>query len=138
MSRATQHLNRNRQFLIGVAAMAFAVLFVVILFLSLCFDKLETQEKGKKNYYELEFADSFVGQETQLVVNDSVMFDAVVESDSVKVQFKPFDEQYQLFVVEKESGNTRSFNLKEKACKVKIYKNQDGKVEISQTEWEKQ
>lgn len=138
MSRATQHLNRNRQFLVGIAAMAFAVLFVVILFLSLCFGKMEAPNKDKKNYYQLELASSFLGQETQLYVNDSLLFDALVETDTLKIQFSPFDEQHQLFVVDKESGNTRSFNLQEKACKVLIQKNNEGRVDILQKDWEKE
>lgn len=137
MSRATQHLNRNRQFLIGIAAMAFAVLFVVILFLSMCFGKMETQDTRKKNYYQLELASSFVGQETLLYVNDSLLYDAQVE-DSTRIRFKPFEEQHLLMVVDKQSGNTRSFNLKEKACQVFIRKDGDGKTEIVQKDWEKE
>lgn len=137
MSRATQHLNRNRQFLIGIAAMAFAVLFVVILFLSMCFGKMETQDTRKKNYYQLELASSFVGQETLLYVNDSLLYDAQVE-DSTRIRFKPFEEQHLLMVVDKQSGNTRSFNLKEKACQVFIRKDGAGKTEIVQKDWEKE
>lgn len=137
MSRATQHLNRNKQFLVGIAAMAFAVLFVVILFLSMCFGKLETQDTRKKNFYQLELADAFVGQETQIYVNDSLLYDAPVE-DSTCIRFKPFEEQHLLMVVDKQSGNTRSFNLNEKACQVLVQKNDDGKVEILQKDWEKE
>lgn len=123
--------------MIGVAAMAVAVLFVVILFLSLCFDKLEAQDNRAKNYYQVELATSFVGEETQIYVNDSLLYDAV-GTDSVRLQFKPFEDQHLLMVVDKSTGNTRSFNLKEKACKVFVQKDEEGKVEVIQKEWEKE
>ena len=138
MSRATKHLNRNKQFLIGIGVLAFAVLLVVVLFLSMSYDKFEEQMKkvATHDYYQIEFANDLVGEYAQIYVNDSLLFDKEISSDTLKVKFKPFGEQHLLMLVDGESNTARNFNLQEKGCKILIKKNIEGKYIIDQKDWE--
>ena len=127
MGRATKHLNRNKQFLIGIGVLAFAVLLVVVLFLSMSYDKLEEQMKvvTTQGYYQIEFEADIVGESAQVYVNDSLLFDGEISSDSLKIRFRPFGEQHLLMMVDKKSDIARNFNLQEKACEVLVRKNTD-------------
>ncbi|MBQ2507686.1 MAG: hypothetical protein II530_04285 [Bacteroidaceae bacterium] len=138
MGRATKHLNRNKQFLIGIGVLAFAVLLVVVLFLSMSYDKLEEQMKvvTTQGYYQIEFEADIVGESAQVYVNDSLLFDGEISSDSLKIRFRPFGEQHLLMMVDKKSDIARNFNLQEKACKVLVRKNTDGKFIVDQINWE--
>lgn len=129
-----KHLNHNKQFLVGVAAMSFAVLFVVIFFLSLSFEKMEEVEA--KGFYQLELAQGFVGDSTQIYVNDSLLYENVVATDTLKITFKPFDEQHLLMVSDLTTQRTRSYNLPKETCRVILSKDEEGLVEFLPERWE--
>lgn len=129
-------MNHNKQFLVGVAAMSFAVLFVVVFFLTLCFEKMETVES--KGYYQLELADGFVGDSTQIYVNDSLLLEQVVHTDTLKIRFKPFEEQHLLMVSDLSTQRTRSYNLPKEVCRVILSKDEEGVVEFLPERWEKE
>ena len=131
MSRRTKHLNHNKALLVGVGVMAIAVFAVVGFFLTLSFQGMETL-KLEQGEYKLEFSDGFAGIEVQVYVNDSVLYDAEVPADTFRLEFKPYDEQHTLFVVDKKSGDTRSFTLSEKVSTVKMKRDSEGTVRFTE------
>jgi len=111
---------------------------VVVLFLSMSYNKLEEQMKAvtSQGYYQIEFAANLIGESAQVYVNDSLLFDGNISSDTLKIKFKPFGEQHLLMMVDKKSDTARNFNLQEKACKVLVRKNAEGKFTVVQKDWE--
>ena len=68
--------NSNKQFLIGTAAMAFAVMAVVIIFINLCLPYIKPgmEKKQIADLYQIEFSKGFAGDSAMVYLNDSLVW----------------------------------------------------------------
>ena len=124
MSRSTQHLNKNRQFMVGIFVMVFAVFCVVGIFLMMCFDKAE-ELSIERNEYRIELAKGFAGDSIQVMVNDSVLYFDLVPNDSVTITVKPFDEQHLLSVGNVKTGQAKNMNINSKSGRIILRRTYD-------------
>ena len=124
MSSRTQQLNKNRQFMVGIFVMVFAVFCVVGIFLMMCFDKAE-ELSAQRSEYHIELAKGFAGDSVQVMVNDSVLFDDRVPNDSVVIKFRPFDEQHLLSVGDVRTGYAKNMNINSKGGRIILRRTYD-------------
>ena len=93
--------NSNKQFLIGTAAMAFAVFAVVFIFISISMDKLTAMKEGEKasaDTFRIELAKGFAGDSAIIYLNDSLLWDGMVESDTFALCVNRFAEENTLML----------------------------------------
>lgn len=117
----TNKLNHNREFLFGIMALAVLVLCVVIVFWLWCFPDA-INNKNNAIVYKVELTSGFVGDSTQLFVNDSLFYSGVPSADSLKIEIEPFEDEHMLMVVDALSGNVTTFNLEEKETWITLRK----------------
>ena len=101
--------NSNKQFLIGTAAMAFAVGAVVVIFLFLCAQHMKNLpiKESYKDIYQIEFTKGFSGQPAIVYLNDSLVWDAIVPSDTTRLRihrFKPFARRCRIHFWHRQEG----------------------------------
>lgn len=127
MSRKAQ--NSNKQFLMGTAALAFAVLAIVFIFVSLSMEKLKEQEAAKtsRNICRIRLSEGIVGDSATVYLNDSLLWDGYVAADTTlsaprtseentlmvsrthndAVSFFPLDATKNLFILRRENEEIR-------------------------------
>ena len=68
-------LNTNKQFMVGNGILAFAVIFVVVIFvyMSLRLDKKKDEDRNFIETYTITLTKGFVGDSLSLMINDSVL-----------------------------------------------------------------
>lgn len=123
------HLNTNKQFMIGNGILAFAVIFVVVIFVYMSL-RLKSDKEGKKIYaevYHIELVKGFIGDSISIYVNDSLLLDERVKADSIKLSVSRQAEENVLFVVDNVTNESTYFNLSEKGGNILLRK-ENGKV----------
>ena len=124
MSSRTQHLNKNRQFMVGIFVMVFAVFCVVGIFLVMCFEKAE-EISNERNEYQIELVRGFAGDSIQVMMNDSVLYNDRVPSDSLVIRVKPFEEQHLLSIGDVATGRARNMNVNCKSGRIILRRTYD-------------
>ena len=131
------HLNNNKQFLIGVSVLAFAVILVVFTFLMIDF----RMEKAKKNEpvfnenYCIELRKGFIGDSIAIYLNDSLLFNNLVKNDTLKINVRRFAEQNALIINTKKDQKATTFNLSEKGGRIILIK-ADDIISMTSTSWQ--
>lgn len=116
------HLNTNKQFMLGNGLLAFAVIFVVVLFLYMSF-RLQRKEASEVRYaeiYQIELAGGFVGDSLSVYVNDSLLYDAVVRTDTLRFSAPRTADDNVLVVESHRTHHTDYFNLKPEGGLVRL------------------
>ena len=111
----THRLNTNKQFMIGNAILAFAVIFIVVIFVYMSL-RLQQQKQAERHFvgqYCVELTSDFCGDSIALMVNDSLLMEQTVGSEPVSLSFQRFAEKSTLFVVDKRTDGFQLFELSE-------------------------
>lgn len=106
-------LNTNKQFMIGNMILAFAVIFVVVIFVYMSL-RLQQQKQAERHFieqYSVELATDFRGDSLALLVNDSLLLEQIIGAEPVSLRFVRFAEQSTLMVVDKASDQVQLFEL---------------------------
>ena len=75
----TEHLKTNKQFMLGNGLLAFAVFIIVAIFFYLSFrEQSKKQEYRYAESYAISLVKGFVGNDMQVLVNDSMLYNAPV------------------------------------------------------------
>lgn len=114
--------------------MAFAVLCVVIIFMIMCFDNMGTAKTS--GAYQIEFSQGFAGDSATVYMNDSLVYNDLVPSDTTKIRVTPFAEQHVLMVVDSKTDRSMNFNISEKSGRIILRKVDGGMVMVTEQEWE--
>lgn len=128
--------NSNKQFLIGTAAMAFAVGAVVVTFLLLCsqFAKQQANPQSFKDLYQIEFAKGFAGDSAMVYVNDSLLWHDIVPSDTTHIRIQRFADENSLMVSRSREEAVSIFNIDKKAGRL-ILRKSNGVVSMTTLDW---
>lgn len=106
-------LNTNKQFMIGNMILAFAVIFVVVIFVYMSL-RLQQQKQAERHFieqYSVELATDFRSDSLALLVNDSLLLEQIIGAEPVSLRFVRFAEQSTLMVVDKASDQVQLFEL---------------------------
>lgn len=128
--------NSNKQFLIGTAAMAFAVGAVVVIFLVLCAQHMKKVPvtESFKDIYQIEFAKGFSGDSAIVFLNDSLVWEDVVPSDTTRICIHRFADENTLMVSRSREDAVSIFNVDKKAGRI-ILRKSNGIVSMTTLDW---
>lgn len=123
------HLNTNKQFMIGNGVLAFAVIFVVVIFVYMSM-RLQQQKNGERNFqetYTITLTKGFTGDSLSLLINDSVLVNQKIAAEPFTIEVKRFAEQNALMIVDNATEKLSLFELSEKGGKYRFEK-ENGEV----------
>ncbi len=128
--------NPNKAFLAGSALLAIAVIFIVILFvmLSLWMGSTRKHEIVYQDCYQIELKDGFIGESVSLYLNDSLLFNETVNTDTLRFRLNRFDDSNALLVVDNRTDNLTTFNLEEKGGRIILRKKGDV-ISMTTVDW---
>lgn len=122
-------LNTNKQFMIGNGILAFAVIFVVVIFVYMSM-RLQQQKNGEQNFietYTITLTKGFTGDSLSLMINDSLLVNQKIAEEPFTVEVKRFSEQSALMIVDNATEKLSLFELSEKGGKYRFEK-ENGEV----------
>ena len=127
----------NKQFLIGTAAMAFAVGAVVVIFLLLCAQHMKNLpiKESFKDIYQIEFAKGFSGQPAIVYLNDSLVWDAIVPSDTTCLRIHRFADENTLMLSRSHEDAVSIFGIDKKAGRIILQRTNNDDVSMNLVEW---
>ena len=86
------HLNTNKQFMVGNGILAFAVIFVVVIFIYMSL-RLQRENQAERHYietYTISLVKGFAGDSISLFVNDSLIANQVMQEEAFTVEVGRF------------------------------------------------
>lgn len=109
-------LNTNKQFMIGNGILAFAVIFVVVIFvyMSMRLQQQKSQDRKFIDRYTFVLASGFVGDSLSLLINDSLILATRVVQEPLTVEAQRFAEQSALMLVDHATDALSIIELSEK------------------------
>ena len=102
--------------MVGNGILAFAVIFVVILFVYISM-QLSQDKQAKRHYaetYTIELSKGFVGDSLSLFVNDSLIINQQVTREPIRMEVGRFADQSALMIVDNLTEKMSTFDLSEK------------------------
>lgn len=134
MSKKAQ--NANKQFLIGNATLAFAVIAVVFIFIYLCQPYINSGAKKEQptDLYQIEFAKGFAGDSALVYLNDSLVWCDIVPADTTTLRIYRFADENSLMVSRSREDAVSIFNIDQKAGRIILRKNK-GVVSMTTLGW---
>lgn len=119
--------NPNKQFMIGAGVLAFAVICIVVLFTLLAFGMSSKSEQSVAytDLYQIELGRGFTGDSVSIYLNDSLLLNKKIVSDTLCLKIKRFDELNALLVVDNQTDKVTTFDLKEKGGRIILRKKGD-------------
>lgn len=127
-------LNTNKQFMIGNGILAFAVIFVVVIFLYMSM-RLQQKKAGERNFletYTITLTDGFAGDSLSLLINDSVLVNRTIAEMPFTIEVKRFAEQSALMIVDNATEKLSLFELGERGGKYRFEKENGEVKQLSQ------
>ena len=121
-------LNTNKQFMIGNGILAFAVIFVVVIFVYMSM-RLQQRKEGERKFietYTITLTKGFAGDSISLFVNDSLIANQVMQEEAFTVEVGRFAEQSALMIVDNKTEIASVFDLSEKGGTYQFEKETDG------------
>ncbi len=121
------HLNTNKQFMVGNGILAFAVIFVVVIFVYMSM-RLQRQKEGGRYFaetYSITLAKGFAGDSISVFINDSILIDGRIDEEPFTFEVKRFAEQSALMMVDKATDKLSLFELSEKGGNYRFEKEND-------------
>lgn len=109
-------LNTNKQFMIGNGILAFAVIFVVVIFVYMSL-RLQRQKDAERNFiemYTITLTRGFVGDSLSLLINDSVLVNQRIAEEPFSIDVRRFAEQSTLLIVDNATEELSLFELGER------------------------
>ena len=128
----TDHLKTNKQFMLGNGLLAFDVFIIVGIFFYLSFRvRSKKQEHRYAESYAISLVKGFVGNDMQVLVNDSVLYNAPVQSEPLTFSITRFAENSSVIIVDNATEKMAVFELSEQGG-VYSFERKDGEVEQMQ------
>ena len=124
----THRLNTNKQFMIGNGILAFAVIFIVVVFVYISM-RLQRNKEADRHFietYTINLTKGFVGDSLSLFVNDSLIMDKQISEEPVTVEIGRFAEESALMIVDNITEQVSVFDLSEKGGNYRFEKETDG------------
>lgn len=127
-------LNTNKQFMVGNGILAFAVIFVVVIFvyMSLRLDKKKDEDRNFIETYTITLTKGFVGDSLSLMINDSVLVNKKITEEPFSIDVKRFAEQSALFIVDNKTEKLSLFELSERGGTYRFEKENEEVKQLSQ------
>ena len=124
----THRLNTNKQFMVGNGILAFAVIFVVVIFvyMSLRLQRDKPVERHFIETYTFSLEKGFAGDSVSLFVNDSLIMNRQITEEPVTAGITRFSEQSALMIVDNRTELVSTFDLSEKGGTYRFEKDEDG------------
>ena len=128
----TEHLKTNKQFMLGNGLLAFAVFIIVALFFYLSFrEQSKKQEHRFAESYAISFVKGFTGNDIQVLVNDSVIYNGMVQSEPLTFSITRFAENSSVIIVDNATEKMAVFELSEQGG---VYNFEMNSGEVTQRE----
>ena len=124
----THRLNTNKQFMIGNGILAFAVIFIVVVFVYMSM-RLQRNKEADRHFietYTINLTKGFVGDSLSLFVNDSLIMDKQISEEPVTVEIGRFAEESALMIVDNITEQVSVFDMSEKGGNYRFEKDTDG------------
>lgn len=121
-------LNTNKQFMVGNGILAFAVIFVVVIFIYMSL-RLQRDRQEQRHFietYSISLVKGFAGDSISLYVNDSLILNKTISEEPFTVEVGRFAEQSALLVVDNKTELVSTFDLSEKGGTYQFEKEADG------------
>ncbi|MCI5664957.1 MAG: hypothetical protein MR319_11820 [Mediterranea sp.] len=127
------HLNTNKQFMIGNGILAFAVLLVVVIFviMSMRLQRKKERERRFLESYTLVLERGFEGHSTSVYLNDSLLMDSLLTAAPCTLSINRFSEQSALMIVDNATERISLFELSEKGGTYRFEKEDDRVMQLS-------
>lgn len=109
-------LNTNKQFMIGNGILAFAVIFVVVIFVYMSL-RLQQQKQEDRHFietYTISLVKGFAGDSVSIFINDSLLVNRKMEEAPFSMEVERFAEQSALMIVDNATEKLSLFELSEK------------------------
>ena len=106
-------LNTNKQFMVGNGILAFAVIFVVVIFIYMSM-RLQRDKQEQRHFietYSISLVKGFAGDSVSLYVNDSLILNKTISEEPYTVEVGRFAEQSALLVVDNKTELVSTFDL---------------------------
>lgn len=124
-----QHLNTNKQFMIGNGILAFAVIAVIVIFVYMSL-RLQREKEGDRYFteqYTISLVNGFEGDSISILINDSLLLNRTIDQQPYNLQVKRFTEESTLMIVDNITDQLSVFELSERGG-IYRYEKEDGKV----------
>lgn len=122
------HLNTNKQFMVGNGILAFAVIFVVVLFvyMSMRLQRNKDEDRHFAETYTINLTKGFAGDSVSIFINDSLLANKRVAQEPTTIEVGRFAEQSALMIVDNATERVSTFDLSEKGGTYSFEKEADG------------
>lgn len=121
-------LNTNKQFMVGNGILAFAVIFVVVIFIYMSL-RLQHNDQTNRHFietYTINLAKGFTGDSISLFVNDSLIVRKTLSEKVFSIKVTRFAEQSALLIVDNKTEQVFTFDLSESGGDYQFVKEEDG------------
>ena len=121
-------LNTNKQFMVGNGILAFAVIFVVVIFIYMSM-RLQQKQQEERHFietYTISLVKGFTGDSISLFVNDSLIYNKTIIEEPYTVEVGRFAEQSALLIVDNKTELVSTFDLSERGGNYQFEKEEDG------------
>lgn len=121
-------LNTNKQFMVGNGILAFAVIFVVVIFVYMSM-RLQREKQEERHFietYTINLTKGFTGDSLSLFINDSLIMNRRITEEPVAIEVGRFAEQSALMIVDNLTDEMFAFDLSEKGGSCRFEKDDDG------------
>ena len=121
-------LNTNKQFMVGNGILAFAVIFVVVIFIYMSM-RLQQKQQEERHFietYTISLVKGFTGDSISLFVNDSLISNKTIIKEPYTVEVCRFAEQSALLIVDNKTELVSTFDLSERGGNYQFEKEEDG------------
>lgn len=121
-------LNTNKQFMLGNGILAFAVIFVVVIFIYMSM-RLQQEKQEERHFietYTISLVKGFAGDSISLLINDSLIADRVMSEEPYTIEVGRFADQSALLIVDNKTELVSTFDLSERGGTYQFEKEADG------------
>ena len=121
-------LNTNKQFMVGNGILAFAVIFVVVIFVYMSM-RLQREKQEERHFietYTIHLTKGFTGDSLSLFINDSLIINRRIAEEPFTLEVGRFAEQNALMIVDNLTDELSTFDLSEKGGSYRFEKDADG------------
>ncbi len=128
----SHRLNTNKHFMIGNGILAFAVIFVVVIFVYMSM-RLQQKQKTQRRFietYSITLEKGFAGDSLSLFVNDSLIDCRTVHTEPYTVEIGRFAEYNALMIVDNRTELVSTFDLSEKGGAYRFVK-EEGEIRLT-------
>lgn len=108
--------------MIGNGILAFAVIFIVVLFVYMSLRLKSKQEETYEGVYEITLQEGFLKDTTEIHLNDSIIFKGILTNEPHQITINQFAEQGALLFIDAQTNGLSIFNLSDKGGKYKFKK----------------